>query len=63
MDGRRGVVVGVTNLTRTVDVLEGWGRRVIFVVRRLNVGVGFKEAVVDVGVEMEVDVDGDTERG
>jgi hypothetical protein len=44
-------------------VLEVWGQRVIFVVRRVNVGVGFEEVIVDVGVEMEVDVDGDAEKG
>jgi hypothetical protein len=38
----------VTNLARTIDMLEVWGRRVI-------VGVGFEEVVVD--------VDGDAERG
>jgi hypothetical protein len=35
-DGSRGAVIGVTNLTRTIDVLEVWGRRVIFVVRRVK---------------------------
>lgn len=32
-------------------------------VRRVNVGVGFEEVIVDVGVKMEVDVDGDAEKG
>jgi hypothetical protein len=49
--------------TWAIDVLEVWGQRVIFVVRRVNVGVGFEEVIVDVGVEMEVDVDGDAEKG
>jgi hypothetical protein len=55
-------VIGVTNLAWTIDMLEVWGRRVIFVRRRANVGVGFEEVIVDVGVEVEVGVDGDAER-
>ena len=62
-------MIGVTNFAWTIDMLEVWGWRVIFVVRWVNVGVGFEEVIVDVGVEMEVDGDGDgdgdgdTERG
>jgi hypothetical protein len=55
-------VIGVTNLAWTIDMLEVWGRRVIFVRWRANVGVGFEEVIVDVGVEVEVCVDGDAER-
>jgi len=49
-------------LAWTIDMLEVWGRRVIFVRWRANVGVGFEEVIVDVGVEVEVCVDGDAER-
>ena len=49
-------------MARTIDVLEVWGRGVIFVGRRVNVGVGFEEVIVDIGVEVEVDVDWDAER-
>lgn len=35
----------------------------IFVIRQVNVGVRFDEVVVEMGAEMEVDVDGDAEKG